>query len=120
MKRVFLIVLDSFGIGALPDSESFGDVGVNTLASCCKSEKLQIPNMIAAGLGNIQGVDCLPKVTAAAATLLSRCSWRIVFIRTHLLSSFGRSRQTDAFDISIPQFRDFLNAHRAKPTVLPP
>ena len=67
MKRIFLIVLDSFGIGALPDSESFGDVGVNTLASCAKSNKLQIPNMIAAGLGNIEGVDCLPKAQATAA-----------------------------------------------------
>ena len=62
MKRVFLIVLDSFGIGAMPDSESFGDVGVNTLASCATSAKLHIPNMIAAGLGNIDGVTCLPKV----------------------------------------------------------
>ena len=61
MKRVFLIVLDSFGIGAMPDSESFGDVGVNTLASCATSKKLNIPNMIAAGLGNIDGVTCLPK-----------------------------------------------------------
>ena len=60
MKRIFLIVLDSFGIGAMPDSEAFGDVGVNTLASCAKSEKLHIPNMIAAGLGNIQRVDVLP------------------------------------------------------------
>ena len=62
MNRIFLIVLDSFGIGAMPDSEAFGDVGVNTLASCAKSEKLHIPNMIAAGLGNIAGVSCLPKV----------------------------------------------------------
>ena len=62
MKRVFLIVLDSFGIGALPDSERFGDVGVNTLRSCATSRKLHIPNMIAAGLGNIDGVECLPKV----------------------------------------------------------
>ena len=61
MKRIFLIVLDSFGIGAMPDSEAFGDVGVNTLASCAKSAKLHIPNMIAAGLGNIAGVSCLPK-----------------------------------------------------------
>ena len=61
MKRVFLIVLDSFGIGAMPDSESFGDVGVNTLASCATSKELRIPNMIAAGLGNIDGVTCLPK-----------------------------------------------------------
>ncbi len=62
MKRIFLIVLDSFGIGAMPDSESFGDVGVNTLASCATSDKLHIPNMIAAGLGNMDGVFCLPKV----------------------------------------------------------
>ena len=64
MKRVFLIVLDSFGIGAMPDSESFGDAGVNTLAACATSGKLHIPNMIAAGLGNIDGVNCLPKADA--------------------------------------------------------
>ncbi|MBE6977999.1 MAG: phosphopentomutase [Ruminococcaceae bacterium] len=61
MKRIYLIVLDSFGIGAMPDSEKFGDVGVNTLASCATSDKLHIPNMIAAGLGNMDGVTCLPK-----------------------------------------------------------
>ena len=64
MKRIFLIVLDSFGIGAMPDSEKFGDVGVNTLRSCAGSDKLQIPNMISAGLGNIDGVDCLPRADA--------------------------------------------------------
>ena len=64
MKRVFLIVLDSFGIGAMPDSEKFGDVGVNTLRSCASTGKLHIPNMIAAGLGNVDGVECLPKVDA--------------------------------------------------------
>ena len=64
MKRVFLIVLDSFGIGAMPDSERFGDVGVNTLRSCATSRYLNIPNLIAAGLGNIEGVDCLPKTDA--------------------------------------------------------
>lgn len=66
MKRIFLIVLDSFGIGAMKDSESFGDVGVNTLASCATSSKLNIPNMTAAGLGNIDGVSCLPKTDAPA------------------------------------------------------
>ena len=59
MKRIFLIVLDSCGIGAMPDAESFGDVGVNTLAACASSAKLHIPNLIAAGLGNIDGVTCL-------------------------------------------------------------
>ena len=61
MKRVFLIVLDSFGIGAMPDSGKFGDIGVNTLASCAASPYLHIPNLIKAGLGNIDGVMCLPK-----------------------------------------------------------
>ena len=64
MKRIFLIVLDSFGIGELPDAASFGDAGANTLASCATSPKLHIPNMLAAGLGNIDGVTCLPKTDA--------------------------------------------------------
>ena len=66
MKRIFLIVLDSFGIGAMPDSESFGDVGVNTLKACAATGKLHIPNLIAAGLGHIDGVTCLPKAEAPA------------------------------------------------------
>ena len=69
MKRIFLIVLDSFGIGAMPDSEAFGDVEVNTLASCATSPKFHIPNMIAAGLGNIDGVTCLPKADAPAGAV---------------------------------------------------
>ncbi|MBQ7230987.1 MAG: phosphopentomutase [Oscillospiraceae bacterium] len=64
MKRIFLIVLDSCGIGAMPDAERFGDVNVNTLASCAATGKLHIPNMLKAGLGNIDGVSCLPKEAA--------------------------------------------------------
>ena len=64
MKRIFLFVLDSCGIGAMPDSERFGDVGVNTLKSCTTSSKLSIPTMITAGLGNIDGIDYLPKADA--------------------------------------------------------
>ena len=41
-KRVFIIVLDSYGIGAEPDADKFGDVGANTLASIVKSEKYNI------------------------------------------------------------------------------
>ncbi len=67
MKRVFLFVLDSCGCGAMPDSESFGDVGVNTLKSCTTSEKLHIPNMIKLGLGNIDGIDYLGKVEQTGA-----------------------------------------------------
>ena len=67
MKRIFIIVLDSFGIGSMPDSERFGDVNVNTLRSCEATGKLHIPHMIAAGLGNIDGVVCLPKAAATGA-----------------------------------------------------
>ena len=66
MKRVFIIVLDSFGVGAMPDSEAFGDYGVNTLASCAKSAKLHIPNLLKAGLGNIDGVTGVEKAAAPA------------------------------------------------------
>ena len=59
MQRVFLIVLDSFGIGALPDAEKFGDSGANTLASCMHSTKTHIPTLTALGLGNITGVSSL-------------------------------------------------------------
>ena len=69
MKRIFLFVLDSFGIGAMPDAESFGDAGVNTLAACATSSKLHIPNMIAAGLGNADGVVCLPKTVSPAGAV---------------------------------------------------
>ena len=56
MKRVFLFVLDSVGIGALPDAEKFGDVGADTMRSISKSDKFHIPNLIKLGLGNIKGL----------------------------------------------------------------
>lgn len=55
--RVFLIVLDSFGIGELPDAVKFGDKGSNTLKACYKSGNLRVPNMKKLGLFNIDGVD---------------------------------------------------------------
>lgn len=64
MKRVFLFVLDSCGIGALPDAASFGDGDVNTLRSCEATGKLHIPNLVKAGLGNADGVTYLPKASA--------------------------------------------------------
>lgn len=55
--RVFLTVLDSFGIGALPDAKDFGDEGSNTLKACYESGKLNILNMQKLGLFNIHGVN---------------------------------------------------------------
>lgn len=66
MKRIFLFVLDSFGIGAMPDAEAFGDINVNTLASCATSPRLHIPNLRKLGLGNIDGVTCLEPERAPA------------------------------------------------------
>ena len=56
-KRIFLIVLDSFGIGNAPDAEKFGDFGANTLKSISKSEKFNISNLKKLGLCNIDGVE---------------------------------------------------------------
>ena len=56
-KRAFLIVLDSFGIGEMPDASHWKDEGSNTLASIRKSEYFHCPNLIKMGLFNIDGVD---------------------------------------------------------------
>ena len=58
-KRVFLIVLDSFGIGEMQDAEKFGDKGANTLRSVSKSEYFDLKNLKSMGLFNIDGVDYL-------------------------------------------------------------
>ncbi len=57
IKRVFLIVLDSFGIGELEDAADYGDEGSNTLAAIVKSDKFKAPNLQKLGLFNIEGVD---------------------------------------------------------------
>ncbi len=57
MKRVFLIVLDSFGIGAMPDSAGFGDAGADTLGSVRRSPCFCVPVMREYGLLNIEGLD---------------------------------------------------------------
>jgi len=57
MKRVFVIVLDSFGIGALPDAHLFGDSGANTLKSVSNSKYFKADNLKKLGLFNIDGVS---------------------------------------------------------------
>lgn len=56
-KRIFLIVLDSFGIGNAPDAEQFGDKGANTIKSISKSKKFDIHNLKKLGICNIDGVE---------------------------------------------------------------
>ncbi len=57
MKRVFLIVLDSLGIGAMPDSHLYGDEGANTLYTISKSPEFKIKHLKDLGLFNIDGVE---------------------------------------------------------------
>lgn len=58
-KRIFLIVLDSLGIGNAKDAKAFGDEGANTLKSISKSRFYHTPTMLKLGLGKIDGVDYL-------------------------------------------------------------
>ena len=66
-RRVFLIVLDSFGIGQAPDAADFGDLGASTLQSVVNTGILNIPNLESLGLGCIDGVDALAKSAAPKA-----------------------------------------------------
>lgn len=66
MKRVFLIVLDSVGIGEMPDAAEYHDEGSNTLKAASSSEFFHMPNMRKLGLFNIDGVKIGQKETAPA------------------------------------------------------
>ena len=62
VKRVIWIVLDSVGIGELPDSDNFCDVGINTLCnSAIAVGGLIIPNMVQLGIGYIAGNSGIEK-----------------------------------------------------------
>lgn len=62
MKRAILIVLDSVGIGEMPDAHLYGDVGSDTLGNIAKAVGgMDIPNLEAAGLGNIAPLEGVKK-----------------------------------------------------------
>ncbi|MFV0388276.1 MAG: phosphopentomutase [Pyrinomonadaceae bacterium] len=56
-KRINLMVLDSVGIGAMPDAEAWGDLGADTLGHILASRKVNLPNLKALGLGNIRNFE---------------------------------------------------------------
>ena len=60
IKRVFLIVMDSFGVGALPDAAKYGDEGSNTLKAVSASKYFNAKTLKSLGLFNIDGVDGSP------------------------------------------------------------
>lgn len=69
MKRVFLIVLDSFGIGEMEDAAAYGDKGTNTLRSVSSSSEFDMPHMRKLGLFNIDGVTCREGVETPEARI---------------------------------------------------
>lgn len=69
MKRIFLIVLDSVGIGAMEDAKEYGDEGTNTLSSAASSPYFSMPNMRDMGLFNIDGVTCGERTENPAARI---------------------------------------------------
>ena len=68
MKRIFLIILDSFGIGSLHDANNYGDENTNTLKAIYSSEYLSVPNMKKLGLFNIDGIDFAQKESSPLAS----------------------------------------------------
>lgn len=56
-KRIFTVVLDSLGIGAMPDSEQYGDIGVDTLGHIAENrENFRIPNLQKLGIANLRSL----------------------------------------------------------------
>jgi phosphopentomutase len=73
VRRVFLLVLDSLGVGALPDAGRFGDGGAHTLDHLVEAAGgLDAPRLVALGLGCVPGVTALPR-PATAEGAFGRC-----------------------------------------------
>lgn len=70
-KKAILIVLDSVGIGALPDAAAYGDAGADTLGHIINTCRPDLPNLMAMGLGNIDGAS-FPGAAAAPAAAYGR------------------------------------------------
>jgi phosphopentomutase len=67
-KRVIWIVLDSVGIGEMPDAAAYGDVGSDTLGNIARQRPMQLPNLATWGLGNIKDLAGIPPAAAPLAS----------------------------------------------------
>lgn len=61
-ERICLVVLDSAGIGEMPDAAAWGDAGADTLGNIFKHRQVNVPNLQSLGLGNIRPLEGLPVV----------------------------------------------------------
>lgn len=66
-KRIFLIVLDSLGIGEAPDAKAYNDLGSNTIGHIAERMNLKIPNLKQFGIGNIAPIQGVPPVASPSA-----------------------------------------------------
>ena len=72
-RRVVWVVLDSVGIGEMPDAASYGDTGSDTLGNIARQRRLYLPNLQALGLANIRAFENLPPVSKPSAAY-GRCA----------------------------------------------
>jgi phosphopentomutase len=72
-RRVIWIVLDSVGIGEMPDAADYGDAGSDTLGNIAKVRPMRLPNLCALGLGNIRALTGLPPASAPTGAF-GRCA----------------------------------------------
>jgi phosphopentomutase len=72
-RRIIWIVLDSVGIGEMPDAAAYGDAGSDTLGNIARQRPLHLPNMAAIGLGNIKPLEGIP-ASPAPAGAFGRCA----------------------------------------------
>jgi phosphopentomutase len=72
-KRIIWIVLDSVGVGEMPDAAAYGDVGSDTLGNIARLRGLNVPNLCRLGLGNLKPMPQLPKAESPEASY-GRCT----------------------------------------------
>lgn len=72
-KRICLVVLDSAGIGAMPDAAEWGDTGADTLGNIFRSRQVNVPHLQRLGLGNIRALDGVP-ATGSPIGSFGKCS----------------------------------------------
>src|SRR5919112_3012166 len=74
-ERVTLIVLDSLGMGEMPDAEAWGDAGADTLGHICESREVSLPNLAGWGLGNVRPLSGVAPAAEPRASY-GRCALR--------------------------------------------
>lgn len=88
-KRIILIVLDSVGVGEMPDAAAYGDAGSDTLGNIARKRGLNVPNLCRLGLGNLKPIPQLPKAETPEGSY-GRCT----------LASPGKDTTTGHWEIA--------------------